>query len=272
MYRNKNPYPIPPLLKCFTMGGEEYMEVDTEAVMNVEKGRYYVSESGKVYDTKFNKFVPQHKDNKGYMICGLSSFNSEGGRYSTTCRVHRLVMIAFKYTRNCHELQVNHMDAVKTNNNLDNLEWCTNAENMDHARRMGLINANHVIVGLTEEKVHQICKRLEDESYVTVGALAQEYGVAVTTISDIAKGIAWKEISSQYDIDYNWRHRLSDDQVHFICQVFENNNNYRSFQWMYDIILYYLGLPENRYIRRRIYKIYKKDPYNYAHITSQYNW
>jgi len=44
--------------------------------------------------------------------------------------VHRLVLISFKWENN--ELQVNHIDWDKTNNRLENLEWCTKSENELH--------------------------------------------------------------------------------------------------------------------------------------------
>ena len=55
----------------------------------------------------------------------------------TSVRVHRLVAEAF--IPNPNELpQINHIDGNKENNNVKNLEWVNNSQNMIHAYRTGL--------------------------------------------------------------------------------------------------------------------------------------
>lgn len=59
-------------------------------------------------------------------------------------QVHRLVATAFcnnddPLTKNI----VNHIDGNPSNNNSDNLEWCTAAENIQHAYRTGLMNRSY---------------------------------------------------------------------------------------------------------------------------------
>lgn len=46
-------------------------------------------------------------------------------------RVHRLVISAFKW---CSDLHVNHKNCDKTDNNIENLEYCTIKENNEHYR------------------------------------------------------------------------------------------------------------------------------------------
>ena len=57
----------------------------------------------------------------------------EGG--TTYIQLHRALMLAFKPIENFENLQVNHIDGNKNNNNLNNLEWVTPKENIAHAIR-----------------------------------------------------------------------------------------------------------------------------------------
>lgn len=102
---------------------------------------YMVSSDGKVWSLKHGKMKElKPQTDRGYLHVGLYI---NGRRVMK--RVHRLVSEAF--IDNPENLpQVNHKDEVKTNNCVENLEWCTAEFNSNWAtrnERMAKARINH---------------------------------------------------------------------------------------------------------------------------------
>ena len=92
---------------------------------------YEVSNLGRVksykYDKINGKIMKPYKNTKGYLQIDLQ-LDGRNRENRVHLAVHRLVAIAF--IPNPDNLpQVNHKDEDKTNNCVDNLEWCTNDYN-----------------------------------------------------------------------------------------------------------------------------------------------
>ena len=106
---------------------------------------YQVSNSGRIrsfIDHKGNVDDAPHditilvNNRTGYAFVHLYSGDSYKNKY-----VHRLVAEAF-CNRFHDKNEVNHIDGDKLNNDYKNLEWCNRSENIAHAFRTGLKNAN----------------------------------------------------------------------------------------------------------------------------------
>lgn len=98
------------------------------------EGLYQVSNLGRVkripgFQCKKERFLSPSERN-GY-LCVCLSKNSQTKKFY----IHRLVMENFYPIENQKELQVNHKDEIKTNNNLDNLEWVTHKENQNYGTK-----------------------------------------------------------------------------------------------------------------------------------------
>lgn len=93
---------------------------------------YSVSNYGQVRNDSTKTLLGGYVANNGYRMVHLRQ------RIDKVCSVHRLVLKAFKPCDEMDELQVNHIDGNKLNNNLNNLEWSTALENMRHSFRTGL--------------------------------------------------------------------------------------------------------------------------------------
>lgn len=101
---------------------------------------------------RFNRrTIADSYSKKGYLSVSLALVNGKTrGTYK-----HRMVLEAWNKIENMENLQVNHIDTIKTNNNIANLEWCTNQENQNHARENGLYDTEKHSIKANGEKNSQ---------------------------------------------------------------------------------------------------------------------
>jgi len=159
-----------------------------------ENPNYYVTSEGDVYSKHWHggrnarKLTPR-VTKRGYLkvhfyVAGIEVNKS----------IHRLVAIAF--IPNPKKLpHVNHKDLNKKNNSVENLEWCTNAENNNHAVINGAkVNGiRHGFAKFTEQEIMQI-RVLYSKGKFGCPRLAKLFNVNTKTIYEIINRITWKHI------------------------------------------------------------------------------
>ena len=97
------------------------------------EGFYQVSDLGNIRSIRFNKIRNMKSwDSNGYRAVELY-LNNNG----YTVGIHRLVALAFIPNPE-NKPEVNHKDRNRSNNNVENLEWVTQSENVAHAYRHGV--------------------------------------------------------------------------------------------------------------------------------------
>lgn len=95
---------------------------------------YQISNYGRVKSLNYNrtgkeKILKPTKDKKNYLRVDLSK---QGKRKQY--QIHRLVAQAFLDNPNNYE-QINHKNEIKTDNRVENLEWCTPKQNNNYGTR-----------------------------------------------------------------------------------------------------------------------------------------
>ena len=94
------------------------------------EGLYGITEDGRVWSYRKNRFLKPQKTKTGYLYVQLSKNNK-----TKNYKIHRLVATA--YLENPLNLPcVNHIDENKTNNCVENLEFCTVAYNNIYGTRI----------------------------------------------------------------------------------------------------------------------------------------
>ena len=153
---------------------------------------YSVSQLGEVRNDKTNKILSQ-RIQQGYRHVGLT-INGK----AKSCRVHRLVAQAFIPNPE-NKPYVNHIDGNRSNNNIENLEWCTPKENTQHAVRTGLMTPTreHAVVQFSLEG-----KRLKE--YVSLAEAARQTG------SSVEKIVLCCQMQRKTHNNFQWRYKEDD--------------------------------------------------------------
>lgn len=171
------------------LGYEGYYEVSSFGrVKSLPRISHLPGNSGTYI--KKEKFMKIHKDRRyGYKQLELHT-NSKG----KTWKIHRLVGLAF-IPNPLNLPQLNHIDGDKTNNRVENLEWCDNSYNQIHAFRMGLNisrkGENHHNSKLTNFQASEIRKKRKNN--ISVLNLSIEYGICKNSIKRIINNLAYNE-------------------------------------------------------------------------------
>jgi len=127
----------------------------------------------------------------GYLRVGLVDNNKKQRHFS----IHRLVAKAF-IPNPLNLPQINHINGIKTDNRVENLEWTNASDNIKHAYKLGLItplygeeHQNCKIKDRDSEIIKRILYLIEEKKIrLTLKEISIIFGIDSSTIVEIKKG------------------------------------------------------------------------------------
>lgn len=175
-------------------GHEGYYQVSNYG--NVRSLDRVIKEKTAKTQTLKGRILKPRINRGGYYYVGLRKNGTKA-----TFAIHQLVAQAFLDNPDNKPI-VNHINGIKTDNNVNNLEWATYSENLSHAYNTGLrTSVSSKAIGqknykrkLKPEQVIEI-KRLLAEGNLTHKEIATKFSVARSTITEIKSGRRWKHLN-----------------------------------------------------------------------------
>lgn len=164
---------------------------------------YLINRLGHVFNERTGNIL------KGYIM----PIGYWGVRIKTDKRTNRYIhrMLAKAFIPNPDGKPcVNHINGIKSDNDLSNLEWCTHAENMAHARETGLttshLTGNLRMTAATRKKVEQ----LSISSGVVIAVFdGLQCAMRETGLSSIRHCVKGKQASTG---GFGWRYQDAEDR------------------------------------------------------------
>lgn len=169
-------------------------------------GLYQISDNGQVMSFISNRILKQNLNN-GYYSVRLKD---------KLIKIHKLVAIHFmeNYKYNVPNIVINHINGIKTDNRIENLEQITKSENTYHAHKLGLIKKAKNKIELIEDTITQISSDSEFKNIIYKNIIFPAHFISSTGIVKRIDGFIYKITDKKFvEIYYLKRYKMSINEI-----------------------------------------------------------
>lgn len=140
---------------------------------------YTIYEDGRVLGLKGYFLKPGLSSNGYFTVCICTK------EKKTSVPIHRLIAESFIPNPE-NKIYINHKNSIRTDNSIDNLEWCTPKENACHMVKSGRIN--NTINSIRKRMSKRVIDSSNGEIYPSCTNAAKELGYKKSTLVNMLLG------------------------------------------------------------------------------------
>jgi len=142
----------------------------------IEK-KYTIKEDGRVWSNYKKDYKKFSLSNSGYLCTSIWIKGKE-------CKLFQHRLVAMKYIPNPdRKTQVNHKNGIKTDNRIENLEWCTASENSQHSYDNGFSSVHkNSVEGLRKTMSKKVIDTSTGLTYRSAKEVSDKFNISHSTL------------------------------------------------------------------------------------------